>query len=222
MKQHNRELGKGFRNILQTSEFDSELSSIIHDLKNLTDLFIELNTTRTSADRRELDHLAASLRHHLLSCPSARRTTTPQNLICESCRLTALIYLKTILPGYPSRHWVYKALIEKLKSCIDGINLGGFALWLLFISGLVDLGHTNRTWFVVRFSKVASALQLQDWGHVKTILIKFLWVEEMHEYPCSALWNEVIVMRRSQLQNVVDTAVTAEAEPDLACKKSLL
>jgi hypothetical protein len=46
-------------------------------------------------------------------------------------------------------------------------------LWLLFISGVVDLGYMNRTWHVVSASKVASALQLQDWGHVKTILIKF-------------------------------------------------
>jgi hypothetical protein len=76
----------------------------------------------------------------------------------------------------------YKTLIEKLKLCIDDINPRSFAnnsivnelmLWLLFISGVVDLGYMNRTWHVVSASKVASALQLQDWGHVKTILIKF-------------------------------------------------
>jgi Fungal specific transcription factor domain len=202
-KRHNGELGEGFRNILQIFAFDSELSSIIHDLQLLTDLFIELTTTRTSADRRELDHSAASLRHRLLSCHSARKTTTPQDLISESCRLSALIYLRTILPGYPSRDWVYATLIEKLKSCIDGINLSGFAsngivgelmLWVLFISSIVDLGPANRLWFVVRIAKVASALQLQGWSHVKKVLMKFLWVEQMHEYPCSVLWNEVIAM----------------------------
>jgi hypothetical protein len=49
-----------------------------------------------------------------------------------------------------------------------------------------------------------------------------LWVEEIREYSCSALGNEDIVMRRSQLQDFVDTAVNAEAEPDLAYKKTLL
>jgi hypothetical protein len=202
-KRHNRELGEGFRNILQTFTFNSELSSIIHDLQLLTDLFIELTTTRKSADRRELDHSAASLRHRLLSYPSAQKTTTPHDLISESCRLSDLIYLRTILPGYPSRDWVYNTVVEKLKSCIDGINFSGFAsngivgelmLWLLFISSIVDLGPANRSWFVVRISKVASALQLQSWSHVKTVLMKFLWVEQMHEYLCLVLWNEIIAM----------------------------
>lgn len=179
-----------------------DLLDIFHDLQQLIDLFIELNTTRTFTDRRELDHLAQSLCHRLLLCPSARITTTPEDIIRESLRLSTLIYIRTILPSYPSRDRVYKTLVEKLKWCINGINFSGFAsngvvgelvLWLLFVGGTVDLGDAHKAWFVVRISKVSEALQLREWGEVKAGLKKFLIVEELHDRPYSALWNQAVM-----------------------------
>ena len=197
-----RELNQGFENILKTFVFDANLIDIFHDLQYLTDLFIELSTNRTFTDRRELNQLAQSLRHRLLSCPSARNTTTPEDIIRESLRLSTLIYIKTVIPGYPSRDRVYRTLIGKLKSCIDDINLDGFAsngvmgelvLWLLFVAGIVDLGDARKAWFVLRISKVAEALQLREWGKVRGVLRKFSFIDELHDLPFSTLWNEIVI-----------------------------
>jgi hypothetical protein len=197
-----RELNEGFQNILQIFTFELNLVQIFHDVQHLTELFIKRSATHVFTDRRELDHLAQSLRHRLLSYPSARITTTPEDNIRESLRLGTLICIKIILPGYPSRDRVYQTLVQKLKLCIESINLSGFAsngivgelvLWLLFVGGIVDLGDAHMAWFMLRISKVAEAMQVREWSEVKAILRKFSFVEELHGRPCLALWNRIIM-----------------------------
>ena len=197
-------LGNSFKSLLQNFKFDIILSETIHDLQSLSDLYIEHNAYG-SPDLQQLEHFAAMLRHRLLSCPSARMTTTPRELIMESCRIGALIHLKTILPEHPSRDRMYKTLIEKLKSCIDGINRSGFEsngvvgelmLWLLFVGGTVDLGEVNKAWFVVRIFMVAKALELESWSEVKNVLQGYFWVDSLHASAFSSHWDEAAGTRQ--------------------------
>lgn len=75
--------------------------------------------------------------------------------------------------------------------------MGKLVLWFLFVGGVVDLGDVNKGWFKVRISKVAEELRLREWVQVKAVLRKFSWVEELHDRPCLALWNETVMMLHS-------------------------
>ena len=202
-----QDLNEGFQNVSRIISLGSNLTHIFQDVQHVTELFIELSATPTFTDRGELDHLAQSLRYRLLSHPSARITTTPDDTIRESLRLGGLIYIKLILPGYPSRDRIYQNLVKKLKYCIESINLSGFAsngavgelvLWLLFVGGTVELGDTHRAWFMLRISEIAEAMQLKEWSEVTATLKKFLFVEDLHDRLCSVLWSELIMAHSGQ------------------------
>jgi hypothetical protein len=81
----------------QYLHFDSDFSDIFFNLQKFTYLFIDLSTNPTFTSKRALDHLA-------------------------QC-----VNLQDPPPGYPVHDRVCKILAEKLKSCVDGVNLSGFA-----------------------------------------------------------------------------------------------
>ena len=114
------------------------------------------------------------------------------------CRLGALIFIKTI-PQFPSFEYTHQTFIENLKESLACINLynteqngplAEFILWLMFVSGIVAVDITNRTWCLAQLFKFSTVLRLRTWKDMKLVLRKFLWVEAVHEVIFLSLWRD--------------------------------
>jgi hypothetical protein len=196
------EICPGFKNIITMFCLDDEIIAILEDVQHFADRFTCIRSEKNSANLLELDHIAAGLRHRLLSCASARQTTTQRQIIRECCRLGALIYLRTILQAFPPPVGLATdILLDKLKFCIDRVDLSheskldavvDLMIWVLFICGIASSATSQGTWFISRLSSVANLFRLRTVDGVKSVLTRFFWVEAMHEGLITRLWDEIM------------------------------
>lgn len=154
-----------------------------------------------------IDRSAASLQYHVLVFQAAgsRSSQNDNDIMHEICCLGALIYLETFddflrlqAGRLRASSLLHGALIQKLKSTLDMVDTTNIApsraltLWILFLGGAVCAGTKDRVWFVARLVKTIMKLQqLLSWEDAKSSLVKFLWVDRIHEHSCKDLWDEV-------------------------------
>jgi Fungal specific transcription factor domain len=195
-----RSICPGFQAIIAIFGLDNEIISLLVDVQYLTDHIIYLRSKTISSNLLEIDHMAAQLRHRLLSCVSARQTTTQKQIISECCRLGALIHLKTSLQAFPFRVRFDDILPDKLKYCIERVDFTSepmypvidLVVWALCLCGIAGSASLNGAWFVARLSSVASEFQILTVNGIKSILKKFFWVDSMHEGLILSLWSELV------------------------------
>jgi hypothetical protein len=106
-----------------------------------------------------------------------------------------------VLYQYPSCGEKYRLPIEKLKEYLARMEKDGkmrereiaeLALSLTFIGGMASLDDPNREWFVAKVNDMVWTLGLKTWDDVKGVLMKFLWIEGLHQETCSSLWEEAV------------------------------
>lgn len=153
-----------------------------------------------------INRFSTSTYCHLLSFQSSRHQSFTNAVIEEICCVGALFYLKTIydfhlgqlIGGLPAGAWTDPAMIQKLKSCLDMGDMNtpqtrGLFLWILFLGGTAVAGTRNRAWFVARLAKAIMDFQICGWEDAKSSLMKFLWIDGIHEHSCRDLWEEALV-----------------------------
>jgi hypothetical protein len=63
--------------------------------------------------------------------------------------------------------------------------------WALCVGGAMAVDLEERTWFVLRLSRVAKQLGLMCWEQVLPILNCFLWHEKMETKAWKDIWADV-------------------------------
>lgn len=197
-------LCEGLRIISDFHTFDDDLITVLGELERMT---LVLNTS--IMDLGTIDRTVAYMQYHLLSIHSAVDKSSPNALLEGSLTVGALVYIHTVhrFHLYPQGMEVSSGLltarviIQKLKTCLDSVDMNvtqtsGLFLWMMFLGGIAVAGTEHRVWFVARIAKTVVQLQISEWEDVKSLLIRFPWVERIHNKPCTHLWNEVEITVR--------------------------
>jgi len=196
--------------ITSAGYFDPTLLSIIEDLQNFASMLDMRATNIIVIDNIEIEQIVAALRYRLLSCPSARITNTFTDLIHESIRLSSLLHLKIIFTDYPSRAHLYRLHVEKLRNVLAQMSIQSstseeiletteLVFWMCFMGGVLCAAHPSRDWFISRLADLTRSMGIDRWIMAKSILQKFLWVENAHDDKCRLLWDEVLERPNNRL-----------------------
>lgn len=189
----------GFENLVRIFNFKSDFIDILDDLQILIGKANRVAATSTSNRPRRMDSTVTILCYRLLLYSPA--VYTPKVDFFEVCRLGVQIYLQTLVFGFPSCRMFCTVLIRKLQSYVKHISsrtTGGeelpreMLLWLMFLGGIITQDRSTRSWFVSLLPHIAGQLRLHSWDDIKEVLVKFLWIETIHEQLCKDLWGEVI------------------------------
>ncbi|KAG5665381.1 hypothetical protein KAF25_009506 [Fusarium avenaceum] len=66
-----------------------------------------------------------------------------------------------------------------------------FALWLLVLGGISISVKDDRAWMLSGLRDKASVLGVTTWDEARRYLVKFPWINVIHDEPSQKLWEEV-------------------------------
>jgi hypothetical protein len=157
-------------------------------------------------DLLTIDRIVTSIQYHLLLFQSAGYKSSENAVLQEDCCIGALVYLKTVyhfhlclqVGRFPAGALTDGPMIQKLKFCLDMADINtaqtrALSLWIIFLGGAAVAGTKDRAWFVARLAKTVMELQICSWEDAKSSLMKFLWVDRIHENSCKDLWDEALM-----------------------------
>lgn len=195
-------IGPGIKSLAHSSVSD-DLVDILQDMSYLT-AFLESFHSGSIVREESLlyfDDERSSIEFRILCLPSKkkkRHRDTEADNIEESCRMAAMIYIKTVFFRVEPTAPIHISLVDRLRIalmqtnlqfCWD--NLSELLLWVLFIGATVAQRGSTRSWFLAMSKTVCSYLQKSSWHGVKEILSKYLWSDRILEDRCRHLWLEV-------------------------------
>jgi hypothetical protein len=103
-----------------------------------------------------------------------------------------------------SVHWYnYQSRLAKPGHIADRVKeVGGmldehedeFALWVLVLGGISALGKDDRAWIFSRIRDKASVLGVNTWDKARKCLVKFPWINVVHDEPGRKLWDQVFLL----------------------------
>lgn len=146
----------------------------------------------------DLESIAVHIRYQLLSWIDQSFVNEQCSVIQQSLRFGAIIYIKTLLRKPSVRGIDYTVMLSSLRSHLlrfEPTHLTtGLLLWLLFIGGSAS-GSPCRAWYAAKLVDVTAQASINTWDDAKLFLVRFWWVESIHEGPSQQLWDEVKTMR---------------------------
>lgn len=93
---------------------------------------------------------------------------------------------------------IARCLIEDLKQALDATDLGSCwgnastaLLWVLFQGAHLTFGERERPWFVAYLAKTSRQLRLRNWMQVRSILVRFYYVDGVFQDSFRKIWEEV-------------------------------
>jgi hypothetical protein len=150
--------------------------------------------------RTSIEHLLLFARQGLVSM----HRTDQDARLREACCIAGSIYVSYVFHGLqPRATMVLKMLKRRLMSCVESLELENHGksdqlpasiaaiFWALCVGGTMAVDLEERTWFVLRLSRVAKQLGLMCWEQVLPILNCFLWHEKMETKAWKDIWADV-------------------------------
>jgi hypothetical protein len=55
----------------------------------------------------------------------------------------------------------------------------------------MSFGQRERPWFVAALAKVSRTLQLRNWIQVRSLLVRFYYMDRVFQESFRKIWNEV-------------------------------
>jgi hypothetical protein len=82
------------------------------------------------------------------------------------------------------------ACIKDALRMIDGLD-DEFVFWLLVLGGVSASEKDDVEWMVVRLREKALELGVVTWDDARNCLLKFPWMNVIHDTSGQRLWNQV-------------------------------
>jgi hypothetical protein len=195
-------IGPGIKSLAHSSVSD-DLVDILQDMSYLT-AFLESFHSGSIVREESLlyfDDERSSIEFRILCLPGKKKKRhgdTEADNIEESCRIAAMIYIKTVFFQVEPTAPIHISLVDRLRIALMQTNLqlcwnnlSELLLWVLFIGATVAQRGPTRLWLLAMSKTVCSYLQKSSWHGVKEILSNYLWSDRILEDRCRHLWLEV-------------------------------
>lgn len=180
---------------------DDDLIGILYELQQLTSII-----NNETVGFLKISQIMGPIQYRLLSFQSADSESSQNAVLREVCCIGASVHLKIVYDfhlrlwagAFPAGALMDRAMIQKIKSCLDMADTAtaqtsALFLWLMFLGGIAVAGTKERAWFVARIARTIMDLQICSWKDARSSLIQFLWVDRIHENACRDLWDEALI-----------------------------
>jgi hypothetical protein len=152
--------------------------------------------------RRQASITRLNVDHRFLSYPFDHYGTyrPVQEVIRQAFITFSSAHYSVVQPGSK----VAECHIEDLKKVLEMTDLGSCwgdasqaLLWALFYGAHLSSGQRERPWFVAVLTKVASSLRMRTWMQVRTVLVRFYYVDRVFQDSFRRIWEEVEILFNS-------------------------
>lgn len=148
---------------------------------------VQLYIEEISADHPGLESFgvtATDLRYRLLSWTVPSSLDEQSSAIQKALRVAMILFIESLLPRCAVRPIDHSFLLSRLKHCLSEFDVSAtdgteLIIWMLFVGG-ITLGNCFQDWFLSKLVETM-APQSYSWDVVKRILLRFWWVESIHD-----------------------------------------
>jgi hypothetical protein len=118
-----------------------------------------------------------------------------ENRLESVCHIGLTAFMTTMFLQFGRRRYLKYGLVAQCARKIieEGLDEGDgdVMLWLLFVGGISVLDGVGQTWLASKIRRVAKALGIRDWDALHRCLVKFPWIDSVHDEAGKMLWESV-------------------------------
>ncbi|TRX96339.1 hypothetical protein FHL15_002611 [Xylaria flabelliformis] len=170
---------------------------ILHDIVTTTRYTQAISESRSRYSDEYHERIAYEnlyIEHRLLSWNA-------EGIIEEACRIACLMYVNTsLIRSYRSSAAIIKNLVNTLfqtvvasnDAQVEVDNPWGSCLdvffWVLFIGAHCSYQQAHEMFFFNSVSRTAALLQLKTWEDARTVLTRYLFIDEIYQETLEIIW----------------------------------
>lgn len=187
-----------------STELCGEITTSFQNMRDLTETSNRGEKSKTPLNMVSFTKMRTDIVHGLLSIANQKPASEMTNLDyhIETCRLAALIYIKSALHRYSPLCATTRGLKAQL---MDLINQGeangtmGFGArpqpdsirWALFIGSILSLNEEEEEWFALRLARGINMSGLDTWAEMEKHLEEICWRDKLNTPRCRSVWRRV-------------------------------
>ncbi|KIL95496.1 hypothetical protein FAVG1_00233 [Fusarium avenaceum] len=180
---------------IQHGRLDSVLKESLFDIMGVCRLFNE-HLEQKPLDVVEFQEALISICYRLLQFRTLNESRSRHD-IQSAYHLGLMIFMVSV-------HWYnYQSRLAKpghiagrvkeVRGMLDE-HEDEFALWVLVLGGISVLGKDDRAWILSGLRDKASVLGVTTWNEARKCLVKFPWINVIHDEPSRKLWDEMFLL----------------------------
>jgi hypothetical protein len=135
--------------------------------------------------------------HRLFSLPKIFDKT---EWLQESCRLTAILYVREIQRKFGLNTIPTDTYLSKLKSLMtkemqwDLYNVdAGILLWIMITGGIAASYTKERSWFATSIASIMRQRGVRSWEDSVSSIPHSLWIQDVFEWSSASLGADVVL-----------------------------
>ncbi|KAK6369362.1 hypothetical protein LTS17_009705 [Exophiala oligosperma] len=197
-----RQMGTGILTQDVDTILDWRISQAFRDMTDVVRYREYYHEKQMQPAEEEVEYINAKsyqFRYAVLSAPFEPRA--PASDKEEACRLALLIFWFTNYQMSQPDSALNRTLTTQLKSALQASDLKGLwgpfhelLAWVLLLGAFISAGQRERPWFVMNLAKVCKVLRLQDWSDVRSVLLKYFYLDRIYAKGMQASWEEAAMI----------------------------
>ena len=156
--------------------------------------------SRSHPNPEEMDYIhALHWRSHFSALNFPFEPQHAQNNMQEPCRIALLIFCNTNNQINQPGSVLYRTLAAQLSDTLERSVLESFwesshgiLMWILFLGAFITEGQPESRWFVMNIASGLRNIQINWWAEMETILLRFFYLERIHQNAFEQIWNDAI------------------------------
>ncbi|KAI1626430.1 hypothetical protein EDD37DRAFT_346759 [Exophiala viscosa] len=202
LKEDTQQMGAGILNPEVDNILYWKISQAFRDMTDVVQYREYYHEKQLQPLERELEYINAKsyqFRYAVLSAPFEPRPPTSDKE--EACRLALLIFCFCNYQVSQPDSALNRTLTTQLKTALQASDLRGLwqphhelLTWVLLLGAFLSAGQRERPWFVLNLARVSGVLGLKDWSDVRSVLLKYFYLDRIYARGMQASWDEAALL----------------------------
>jgi hypothetical protein len=178
--------------------FGWQLYQAFHDLREVVLYREYYHHKQCAPPAAELDYYnvkSYNLRYLVLTIPFQNQTPVSDKQ--EACRIALLIFWNANYQIGDPASALFRRMTTQLKAALGTSDLQHFwdpyfelLVWVLLLGAHISAGQRERPWFAMNLARGARLLKLNDWADVRTILLRYFYIDRVYQKSFEEAWQE--------------------------------
>ncbi|KAF2812783.1 uncharacterized protein BDZ99DRAFT_555576 [Mytilinidion resinicola] len=174
----------------------AELQKLLAAMTDLAGLLNDASAGRRPTLNAQKFHDTVILLGYRLVQISPLGGPRPSNRLDNAVHLGLALFLMTLLRRLDRRIVEIPLLSQLARSAAeenfdDGRESQELLLWVLSIGGASVFTYTDDAWLAPKLLETTHALSLHTWEDVRRTVVKFPWINALHDNPSQSLYERV-------------------------------
>jgi hypothetical protein len=178
---------------IRQGRLDSGLKEVLFDTMGICRLFNE-HLEEKPLDLIEFQEALISICYRLLHFRTLNESRIRHD-IQSAYHIGLMIFMVSVYwHNYQNRLAKPGHIAGRVKEILRGMldeHEDEFAFWALVLGGISVSGKDDRAWMLSGLRDKASVLGVTTWDEAQKYLVKFPWINAVHDEPGQSLWDQI-------------------------------